>query len=114
MLSFGWLMPELQQQRPRSLLNNQPLSTLLGSTLNFRRLRRNIARGKLQALAITATGYTSGEHLTFYQSDGTIEPWRRTLRRAVPCAIGVEHLMASSSIPFMFPDRKSTRLNSSH
>lgn len=103
MLSMGWLIPSFQQQHPRSLLNNAPLAELLASTLNFRRLRRNISRGKLQALAITATGYTSGEHLTFYQSDGTIKPWRRTLRRAVPCAIGIDHLMASSSIPFVFP-----------
>jgi len=103
MLSFGWLMPGLHNQRPRALLNNEPLGQLLGATLNFRRLRRNIARGHLHALAITASGYTSGEHLTFYQSDGTIEPWQRTLRRAVPCAIGVDHIMASSSIPFVFP-----------
>jgi NTE family protein len=108
MLAFGWAMPGARAQRPRSLLNNAPLGRLLAATLNFRRLRSNIAKGNLQALAITASGYTSGEHLTFYQSDGSIKPWRRTLRRAVPCAIGVEHLMASSSIPFIFPAQALT------
>ncbi|TAM87501.1 MAG: patatin-like phospholipase family protein [Candidimonas sp.] len=108
MLAFGWAMPTSRNPRPRSLLNNAPLCRLLTATLNFRRLRNNIASGRLQALAITASGYTTGEHLTFYQSDDSIEPWHRTLRRAVPCAIGVEHLMASSSIPFVFPAQAVT------
>lgn len=108
MLAFGWAMPAARRRRPRSLLNNAPLARLLTKTLNFRRLHSNIAKGNLQALAITASGYTSGEHLTFYQSDGSIKPWRRTLRRAVPCSIGVEHLMASSSIPFVFPAQALT------
>lgn len=65
-------------------------------------MRHNLARGKLSALAITASGYTSGEHLTFYQSDRPIDPWHRFLRRAVPSAIGIDHIMASSAIPFVF------------
>src|SRR5690606_7874631 len=32
-----------------------------------------------------------------------IDPWTRSLRRAVPGALGVQHLMASSAIPFIFP-----------
>ncbi|TAL81910.1 MAG: patatin-like phospholipase family protein [Candidimonas sp.] len=103
MLSVGWLFPGLRNQNPRSLLNNRPLAELLASTLDFERLPHNLSQGYLEALAITASGYTSGEHLTFYQSHHTIQPWRRVLRRAVPCTIGVEHLMASSSIPFVFP-----------
>ncbi len=73
--------------------------------LNFRRMRHNLARGHLSALAITASGYTSGEHLAFYQSDRPVEPWHRSLRRAVPSAIGVDHVMASSAIPLVFPAR---------
>lgn len=105
MLTLGWLRPQWAHHAPHSLLDNQPLSRLLGRTLSFPRLQANLSRGHLQALAITATAYTTGEHLTFYQARGTITPWTRTLRRAVSCPIGVDHLLASSAIPFVFPAR---------
>ena len=103
MLSLGWLRPGLRRRNPRALLDNRPLAELLGTVLDFPRLRRNLDEGFLDALAITATGYTSGEHITFYESNLSIEPWTRPLRRAVPSHIGIEHLMASTSIPFVFP-----------
>ena len=103
MLAFGWLLPDLPDQKPRSLLDNQPLGKLLSSTLNFQRLQHNLDKGAVDALAITATAYTTGEHLTFYQSHQAIKPWQRSLRQAVPCTIGVDHLLASSAIPFIFP-----------
>src|SRR5699024_6110010 len=34
-----------------------------------------------------------------------IKPWTRTFRSALACAIGVDHLLASSAIPFVFPAR---------
>lgn len=105
MLTLGWLWPELSRYAPHSLLDNQPLSGLLARTLNFSRLRTNLARGHLRAVAITATAYTTGEHLTFYQAQREITPWTRTLRRAISSPIGVDHLLASSAIPFVFPAR---------
>ncbi len=105
LLSLGWMYSGVMRKRPQSLLDSQPLANLLERVLNFRHMRHNLARGHLSALAITASGYTSGEHLTFYQSDRPIEPWHRSLRRAVPSAIGMDHVMASSAIPFVFPAR---------
>jgi len=105
MFALGWIRPQLSHRAPHSLLNNQPLADLLARTLNFSRLKGNLASRHLAALAITATDYTSGEHLTFYQSRRAIQPWTRTLRRAVACSIGVDHLLASSAIPFVFPAR---------
>lgn len=105
MFGLGWIRPQLARHAPHSLLNNEPLTGLLARTMNFSRLRTNLDRGHLDALAITATAYTTGEHLTFYQSHRTIQPWTRTMRRAVADAIGVDHLMASSAIPFVFPAR---------
>lgn len=43
------------------------MQALLGRVLNFDHLRSGLESGALSALAITASGYTSGEHLTFYQ-----------------------------------------------
>lgn len=104
-LALGWLMPHLRDRQPQSLLDSQPLDELLSATLDFERLKNNLSNDYLDALAITATAYTTGEHLTFYQSHSIIKPWQRSLRQAVPCTIGVDHLMASSAIPFIFPAR---------
>ncbi|NYT67742.1 patatin-like phospholipase family protein [Pusillimonas noertemannii] len=103
MLALGWLWPGLRGRRPSSLLDNSPLADLLAATLDFDRLNDNLDQGELQALAITATAFVTGEHLTFYNARHLIDPWTRSLRRAVPGRVGVEHLMASSAIPFIFP-----------
>ena len=105
MLALGWLMPRARRTQPRSLLDNAPLARLLDGVLDFSQLQTNIEKGALSALAVTASGYTSGEHLTFYQSRLSIEPWRRSLRRAVSDRIETDHLMASAAIPFIFPAR---------
>ena len=55
------------------------------------------------ALAVTASSYTTGEHITFYETGPHLHPWSRSQRRAVQDRIRHEHLIASSSIPFIFP-----------
>jgi len=105
MLGLGWIAPSLNVYAPHSLLDNSPLADLLARTMNFERLRLNLARGHLSAVAVTAAAYTTGEHLTFYQAHERIKPWTRSLRRAVACPVGVDHLLASSAIPFVFPAR---------
>ena len=59
--------------------------------------------GHLRALAVTASSYGTGEHITFYDGAATMRPWERAQRRAVRTPIGVEHLLASAAIPFLFP-----------
>ena len=106
LLTLGWMYSGLTRKRPHSLLDNAPMQALLERVLDFSNLRSNLESGSLSALAITASGYTSGEHLTFYQAHTPIEPWHRYLRLAIPTPIGIEHLMASSAIPFVFPARR--------
>ncbi|HLU78927.1 MAG TPA: patatin-like phospholipase family protein [Burkholderiaceae bacterium] len=103
MLAAGWIAPSLRSHSPRSLLDNEPLGELLERVLNFDQLNRNLQNEVIDALAITASGYSTGEHITFFQARGGIKPWRRSLRKAVPTTIGVDHLLASSAIPFVFP-----------
>lgn len=103
MLAAGWIAPSLRNNSPRSLLDNEPLGEMLERILDFDRLEKNLQNATLDALAITASGYSTGEHITFFQARGGIRPWRRTLRRAVPATIGVDHLLASAAIPFIFP-----------
>jgi NTE family protein len=54
-------------------------------------------------LAVSASNYSSGEHVTFYQAAAPIAPWVRTQRVAVPTELSAAHLLASSAIPFVFP-----------
>jgi NTE family protein len=103
LLSFGWLLRKWHANPPNSLLDNTPLVTLLNRMLNFPRLDAALMDGVLHALAVTASSYTAGQHITFYQTEANIEPWIRTQRVALRSQIGVEHLLASSAIPLIFP-----------
>lgn len=103
LLSFGWLLRKWHASPPSALLDNTPLVTLLHRLLDLPRLDRALTSGALQALAVTASSYTEGRHLTFYQSASAIPPWQRMQRVAVPAQIGMEHLLASSAIPLIFP-----------
>jgi NTE family protein len=85
------------------MLNNSPLGELLARTVQFDRLPQLLQSRHLQALAITASSYSSGEHVTFYDAAMPIEPWTRSQRVAVPARLAVDHLLASSAIPFVFP-----------
>jgi len=103
LLSFGWLLRKWRAQPPASLLDNTPLVGLLHRMLDLPRLDAVLTEGLLHALAVTASSYSAGNHLTFYQTAADIAPWIRMQRVALQDQIGVEHLLASSAIPFIFP-----------
>ncbi len=103
LLSFGWLLRKWRAAPPSSLLDNTPLVGLLHRMLDLPRLDAALAEGLLHAVAVTASSYTLGHHITFYQTAEEIDPWVRMHRIAMQDQIGVEHLLASSAIPFIFP-----------
>jgi len=87
---------------PASLFNNQPLRGLLNEILDLSRIERNLHRNYLDAVSITASSYTTGDSVAFFQSN-TQSPWQRAKREGQATRINVEHLMASSAIPMVFP-----------
>ena len=97
------------KNRRISLLDNRPLEHLLSRHLDFKRIDANIKAGALDAVAITCSGYTSGQSVSFFQGNETFEGWQRSQRIGIKTRIGVEHLMASSAIPFVFPAYKLNR-----
>ena len=103
LLSFGWLLRQWRAQPPNSLLDNSPLVGLLHKMLDLRRLDAALEAGHLTALAISASSYTSGRHVTYYQAASEIPNWTRVQRISVQQQIGVDHLLASSAIPLIFP-----------
>jgi len=90
----------------RSILNNEPLRDLLDRVVDFKRIDINILKGYLSALSITASSYSSGDSISFYQSHNNIAPWCRANRRGNKSQITCDHLMASSAIPIVFPSVK--------
>jgi NTE family protein len=103
MMSIGWVIARWRRARPRSLLDNKPLETLLGRLVSTERLHQVMKQGHLHALAVTASSYGSGLHVTFYDALVDILPWTRSQRLAVRAPITAAHLLASSAIPFVFP-----------
>jgi NTE family protein len=102
------LLGSLGKRSAVSLLDNSPLADLLKHSLPLRGIQRSIDAGALHALGITAWGYTSGQSVTFYQGADSIAPWKRERRIGLAAPIGIEHLLASSAIPLLFP---AVRLN---
>lgn len=97
--------------RARSLLDTAPLRELLTRTLAaapdgaIPGIARNLEAGALRALALTASSYTTGQSVTWVQGvDGcSVMTWERPQRRPLAGELRVDHVMASSALPFFFP-----------
>ncbi|MGB2153926.1 MAG: patatin-like phospholipase family protein [Porticoccaceae bacterium] len=89
--------------RPISLLDNSPLRQLLDNYVKFDYLDTAITNGELEAIAVSAMSYASGQSVTFFQGHQNIEPWKRARRRGEKTALNIDHLMASTAIPSLFP-----------
>jgi len=103
LLSIGWIVRRSLRARPRSLLDNEPLRDLLSRLIDFSRIDLALERGHLRALAVGASSYSSGRHVTFYQSLSDHAFPSKLQRVSVRAKIGVPHLLASAAIPFIFP-----------
>lgn len=103
LLSLGWLLAKWRRLKPRSLLDNTPLHSLLETMVPLARMHELVQQNHVHALAVTASSYTSGEHVTFFEGAPEITLWVRSQRYAVRAKITHQHLLASSAIPFVFP-----------
>lgn len=96
---------------PDSILDNAPLRQLLGTYINFERIEESINHGDLHAFCLTACSYTSGESTSFFDGNPEIANWQRTHREGRRVKVTLDHLMASSAIPVVFP---SVQLGDEH
>lgn len=103
LFSVGWAVARWRRMRPRSLLDNSPLQELLPKLFQIERLPQLMADGHLDAVAVSASSYTTGEHITFYDSARPIAPWIRSQRLSVRDTLSIDHLLASAAIPYVFP-----------
>jgi NTE family protein len=92
----------------RGMVDTSPLREFLRASLgcasdgSIPGIEANIARGRLRAAAVSATGYSTGNSTTWIQGSD-IEVWRRPHRHSEVASITVAHLLASSALPMLFP-----------
>ncbi|HQX50859.1 MAG TPA: patatin-like phospholipase family protein [Planctomycetaceae bacterium] len=89
------------------MVDTQPLRVFLHDTLQPENgclpgIRENIERGRLEAVALTALSYGTGDTVTFHQGR-PMPSWDQLRRRSVETPLTVEHVMASAALPLFFP-----------
>jgi NTE family protein len=106
-----WLaaMMLLSRHNPISLLDNAPLRAMLEKNLDFNRIQVNIESGALYAVCVTASGYTSGQSVSFFQGGSGLQGWERNQRIGAAVGIKLDYLLASAALPFIFPAVKVHR-----
>jgi NTE family protein len=101
LLSGGHLL-----RAPRSLFDNSPLRELLTREVDWSRLHGNIEAGHLDGLALCATAYGTARSVAFFQARPEVGEWSRRNHVGRRAAFTLEHLMASLSVPLLFPPEK--------
>ena len=96
---------------PRALVDCEPLRRLLCTKLgetdsqddDLRGLADRLDDGPLRSLLLATTSYTTGESVIWSQGTSLPDSWRRGGRRAEATDLTVRHVMASASLPLLFP-----------
>jgi NTE family protein len=99
----------LSRHNPVSLLDSAPLRDMLERNLQFERIQDHIDSGALYAVSVTASGYTSGQSVSFFQGGSGLEGWERNQRIGAAVSLKLEYLLASAALPFIFPAVKVHR-----
>lgn len=88
-----------------AVLNNMRLVDTLHHAVSLPGIEDSLQAQAIDAVAVTASSYTSGVHWTFCHTaqDRSPEGWNRPGRRSDFQPLTIEHLMASSALPFLFP-----------
>jgi NTE family protein len=92
----------------RGMVDTSPLRRFLKGALpcatdgSLPNIAANIERGTLRTVALSAMSYTTGDSVTWVQGRD-VELWQRPHRRSEEARLTVDHVMASSALPMLFP-----------
>ena len=94
-------------RRTHGLLDTTPLSEFLHRRLKapdgvLDGIAVNLADGRLQAVAMITTNYATGQTVTWVQGKD-FDVWERPDRVSVHTELTVDHVMASTALPLVFP-----------
>ena len=99
-LGMGGLFPK---HGPAYLLDNAPLKKYLAPKINFGRIRELLHDNRFLGLGISVTNYATGSAITFYNSSHGVAPWARSHRLGLHAELKLDHVIASTAIPILFP-----------
>ena len=94
--------------RVRGLVETAPLRRLLERLLSENKegeiagLAENLGRCDPEAVAVTTLDYNTGQTVT-WAAGCDIQMWERPLRRSVRAKLTIDHVLASASLPIIFP-----------
>jgi NTE family protein len=88
---------------PVSLLDNGPLRDLLKQEINLDNIRQTIREGHIDAVGLNACGYNTGQNICFFEGMESLEGWSVGQRAGTRTSLTLDHIMASSAIPTLFP-----------
>lgn len=92
----------------QTLLDTSPLREFLDGRLptddkgRFTGVVENLSKGRLEGLAITTSNYTSLQTVTWFQGC-SLKSWSRPNRLGRRAVLGLDHVMASTALPMIFP-----------
>jgi NTE family protein len=91
----------------QGLVDTTPLRNYLSEVLHavdgeLTGIQYNLALGRLKAIALSTSSYTTGQSLTWIQGRD-LHDWTRPQRRSQQTVLTLDHVMASSSLPLFFP-----------
>ncbi len=109
-MRWGWRLMaggSLLGKKARGMVDTRPLRRLLQEQVGARKgpipgIARNIAEGRLKAVAVATTNYSTGRSVIWVEGRD-VQPWKRDNRLGLLTRITVEHVMASTALPFFFP-----------
>ncbi len=89
------------------LLDTTPLAASLREQLDLSDgalagVSSNLADGRLRALAVVTTNYATGQTVTWVQGEN-FDAWERPDRIGRQTRLTVDHVMASTALPLVFP-----------
>jgi NTE family protein len=103
------IFPRGVKGRPHGLFDASPLAELLRRQFHCRNgnepiegIRRNLDAGRIEVVAINALDYTTGQSVRWVQGPHT-DVFEGPNRRSASTSLTVEHVLASSALPFAFP-----------
>ncbi|MBW2387713.1 MAG: patatin-like phospholipase family protein [Deltaproteobacteria bacterium] len=99
-LSLGGLTGKVS---PKALLDTSPLRGTIDSWIPFDQISQNIESGAVDTLVLTATNLYTSTGIVFVEGAADQTLWQQRRRRIERAEIGVDHVMASSAIPLLFP-----------
>ncbi len=96
--------------RVRGLVDSSPLDRHLARTLGVKPedgrtlngISENLNRGRLQAAAVSTVEWSTGHTVTWVEGRD-VQDWTRPKRRSVQTRLTLDHVLASASLPLLFP-----------